>query len=182
MAVVRDLKPEAVSLALRELCPDDAAERDAGDFFAWLVAERVWPQYILYSADDVRRFDALRRKGLFADDRPFCLFVLGRYAEGLVGDVSELHEMLAAADCSEFPWAVCCFGPNENSAMLVAASQGGHVRIGFENNLQLADGTLAEDNAALIDQFTAGLTTRRPATADEIRQIFFSRHEIYDGT
>lgn len=169
MAVVRELRPEAVSLGLIELCPDEGAESESAAFFAWLVGEGIWPQYILYSADDVRRFDEMRRRGVFADDRPFCLFVLGRYSESLEGAPEELDAMLGAVDCAAFPWAVCCFGRRENDAMLEATGKGGHVRLGFENNLLLCDGTKARDNAALIRQFRESATGRLPATADDIR-------------
>lgn len=174
MAAVRELRPEAVSLALRELCPDAAAETEAAEFFAWLGRERIWPQYILYSAADVRRFDALRRRGIFADDRPSCLLVLGRYAANLEGRPDELAVLLDAADCREFPWAACCFGRHENEAVLSAAAAGGHVRIGFENNLVLCDGTPARDNAQLIAQFreAAAHLRRKPVGADEIRAIW----------
>ena len=67
---------------------------------------------------------------------------------------------------------MCCFGENENAAALYAASHDGHVRLGFENNVMLPDGSEAYDNAALIAAFHAsrGDTTRSPATADEIRE------------
>lgn len=172
MAMVRDLCPEAVSLALAELCPDDSRLADAAGFFAWLVKEQIWPQYILYSVDDVRRFDALRKQGIFAHDQPDCLLVLGRYSSGLTGQVSELTAMLSAVDCNQFPWSVCCFGNNEQQAALSALDSGGHVRLGFENNVLLADGTPASDNAALINQFTAAAakSQRTPASADEVRE------------
>jgi uncharacterized protein (DUF849 family) len=101
------------------------------------------------------------------------LFVLGSYASATPGRVEDLDRLLAAADASRFPWAVCCFGPNEHAVMQAALGRGGHVRIGFENNLVLADGSEAADNAALIRQFTATLAkhSRRPAAAAEIRQI-----------
>jgi uncharacterized protein (DUF849 family) len=69
---------------------------------------------------------------------------------------------------------VCCFGPRENEAARNALEKGGHVRLGFENNLRLADGSHAPDNAALIAQFTATLggSKRQPATADEVREEF----------
>ena len=171
MAMVRTLRPEAVSLALRELCPDDKAEIQAAAFFDWLRKENIWPQYILYSDDDVRRFDAMRRRGIFADEHPFCLFVMGRYSDALEGSMSELEAMLDTTDCSQFPWSVCCFGKRENEAMLEATGAGGHVRIGFENNLSLIDGSIARDNAQLIEQYrlSAAASGRRPATADEIR-------------
>ena len=85
MAAVRALRPEAVSLSLRELCPDEAAEAEAAAFFAWLRGESIWPQYILYSPGDLTRFEQLRRRGLFAEERPSCLFVAGRYTEQLTG-------------------------------------------------------------------------------------------------
>lgn len=176
MAMVRALRPEAVSLALRELCPDDKAELGAAAFFSWLLKEKIWPQYILYSADEVQRFDSLRRRGVFTEERPFCLLVLGRYTDRLEGQVAELEAMLAAADCTEFPWAVCCFGQQEQAAMLAATAAGGHVRTGFENNLYLPDGSIARDNAQLVRQFRVSATSlgRIPATADDIRNEWMS--------
>ena len=170
-AMVKTLRPEAVSLALRELCPDDKAEVQAAAFFKWLRKEKIWPQYILYSDDEVRRFDAMRQRGIFAEEHPFCLFVMGRYSDALEGSMSELEAMLDATDCSQFPWSVCCFGKRENEAMLESTRAGGHVRIGFENNLSLIDGSIARDNAQLIEQYRLSATAsgRRPATADEIR-------------
>jgi uncharacterized protein (DUF849 family) len=174
MAVVRELRPEAVSLALRELCPDDDFEPAAAGFFQWLERERIWPQYILYSLDDLQRFEHLRRRGVFAADHPSCLLVLGRYAEQQIGNPAELDNLLASVDCRAFPWSVCCFGPHEQQAMLAALAKGGHARLGFENNLLLADGTVAADNAALVRQFTvaAEASGRQPASADEVRGAF----------
>ena len=173
MQLVRELRPEAVSLALRELCPDEAAEPVAGAFFEWLVSERIWPQYILYSVQDLQRFEQLRRKGLFADDYPYLMLVLGQYERGQDGKVSDLVELLdtgVATGCC--PWSVCCFGKNENAVALHAASAGGHVRLGFENNVMLLDGSVARDNTALIAQFheSRGSRARQAATADEIRE------------
>lgn len=177
MATVRAVKPEAVSIALRELCPDDAAEKDASGFFHWLVRERIWSQYIVYSPEELARFDRLRRLGLFGEEHPFCLLVLGRYADGQRGDPEELHRMLHAVDCNGFPWAACCFGPREHEAMTVALEQGGHARLGFENNLLLADGRPARDNAELVSQFVTSVqaSTRTLASADDIRGELLGR-------
>ena len=174
MALVQELRPEAVSLALRELCPDEPAEARAARFFGGLTKAGTWPQYIVYSAAELVRFDELRRRGVFGEEHPFCLLVLGRYSESLEGHPDELDEMLAAVDRRQFPWAVCCFGKHENTAMTMATERGGHVRIGFENNLLLADGSVASDNAALIRQFLDSIADglRRPATADDIRETW----------
>lgn len=172
MSIVRELKPEAVSLALNELCPDEGLAA-ANRFFTWLRKEGIWPQYILYSPHELRRFDALRRRGVFGEERPFCLFVLGSYANQLDGTTADINDMLAAVDCAQFPWAACCFGRNEQLVMSVALDQGGHVRLGFENNLWLPDGRQAKDNADLVKGFLASSSDhrRKPATAHELREV-----------
>jgi len=150
MELVRALRPEAVSLALRELCPDSSSEAEAGEFFRELVETGSWPQYILYSPAEAARFERLRQAGFFGTTAPFALFVLGRYSKSLRGDPAQLADFLATFEAGAFPWAVCCFGPAEAEAARLAASLGGHVRIGFENNQALPDGTLARDNAQLV--------------------------------
>ena len=174
MAVVKALRPEAVSLSLREICPDEAAEVVAAEFFHWLVKENIWPQFILYTPDDLIRFDEMRKKGVFGLENPFSLFVLGHYENNKAGKRSDLDAFLEAVDCAGFPWAVCCFGSKENDAMLAATGLGGHVRIGFENNLCMADGCIAKNNAELIAQYTSSseVLGRKPASAGEIREAF----------
>jgi 3-keto-5-aminohexanoate cleavage enzyme len=179
IALVKELRPDAVSLALREICPTGTDERTAANFFAWMRGESIWPQYILYSVEDVLRFDDMRLRGVFADDAPFVMFVLGEYANAVPGTVAGLDCMLAATDPAAYPWAVCCFGGRENEVMLAASARGGHVRLGFENNLHLPDGAIAPDNAALIRRFVADndASQRRPANAAEVRAGFLATPE-----
>ena len=158
MTVVRQLHPEAVSLALSELIPDLAAAGDAAAFLHWLMRERIAPQYILYTPNDVARFHALHRRGVIPQRRPFALFVLGRYLRpSSAAELwpRDLLPYLKAHDAA-CPWAVCAFGPSESACVLTAAGLGGHVRVGFENNLWLVDGRLAASNADLVEQVAAG--------------------------
>ncbi len=172
MAMVRQLRPEAVSLALKELIPDPADESSAEKFFAWLGKEGIAPQFILYSAEEVSYFHELRRRAVVPGDRPFVLFVLGRYSRGQQSDPRDLLPFLAAHD-PECPWAVCAFGRLEAVCTMTAIGLHGHTRVGFENNLFLSDGTLAPDNAALVAQniAAASLLGREVADADQARKL-----------
>ena len=172
MAVVRELRPEAVSLALKELCPDAESETTAAKFFAWLDEHDVMPQYILYSADDVKRFTDLRQRGVIPDARPFVLLVLGRYSDSLTGDPGEIAGCIEGLQ-QDVTWMVCCFGETEHDAVVAHDRRRGHARVGFENNLALPGGDIAPDNAALVRVAakTGTDSGRRVADADDVRQM-----------
>lgn len=172
MAAMRALKPEAVSLAVRELRPDAAHEREFGKFLEWLAKERILPQFILYSAEDVLQFRELHQRGLIPFEKPWQLFVLGRYTPGQVSQPTDLLAFLQVAEL-RWPWSVCAFGAREHACGLTAACLDGHVRVGFENNLQLADGGTAPDNAALIAQIAIGaqMLNRPLADAHRAREL-----------
>jgi len=45
-------------------------------------------------------------------------------------------------------WSACALGRNEIPMSAVAMTLGGHVRVGFEDNIFLACGVLTKSNAA----------------------------------
>ncbi len=165
MAMVRALRPEAVSLAVREIVPDGAREPEAAAFLAWLSGERILPQYVLYSAEEVTRYHDLCDRGVIPGERNFLLFVLGRYSAARTSQPRDLLPFVDALD-DDSPWAVCAFGLREGACAMTAAALGGHVRVGFENNLWLSDGSLAPDNAALVAQAAAGAAVLGRPLAD----------------
>lgn len=171
MAMVRDLKPEAVSLAIREILPDGAPETPVKEFLSWVDGEGIAPQFILYSAEEVRRFESLYERGIIPEGRQFLLYVLGRYKEGQRSEPVDLLPFLGAAG-QDHSWALCAFGPREGACAMTAAALGGHVRVGFENNLWMPNGELAQDNSSLVRVVAdAARNLGRPlATAAEIRK------------
>ncbi|WP_420995326.1 3-keto-5-aminohexanoate cleavage protein [Cupriavidus sp. 30B13] len=173
IAMVRELRPEAVSIGLREIAVPDIAEAGLADFLAWLARERVMTQIILYDAADVQRWQALRARGLVPPGAWSLLFVLGRYAAGQVSSPRDLLPFLQVFD-GTLPWAICAFGREENACVTTAAAFGGHVRVGFENNLKLRDGSTAPGNAALVGQAAEGARTlgRPLASAAQARAIY----------
>ena len=172
MALVRAIRPEAASVALRELVPDPAGEQAAAAFFAWCHRERIWLQHILYDAGDVSRLRDLVARGVVPEPAPSVLYVLGRYSRDQRSAPEDLLPLLAAADPA-WPWMTCAFGTRELDCALTTALLGGHVRIGFENNRSTADGRPATSNQAQIRAAATALAalSRRPASAAELRTI-----------
>jgi 3-keto-5-aminohexanoate cleavage enzyme len=169
MAVVQAVRPEAVSLALRELVPDPAHEKDFAAFLQWLRQERVVPQVILYSPEEVLRFAGLRQRGLIPWDSIPVLFVLGSYAGEHASMPADLLPFLGSGMPRFDHWMVCAFGRHEGACVTAAALLGGHVRVGFENNLHQADGRLAPDNATQVQAVARVVQGSGASLADAAR-------------
>ena len=172
MALVRELKPESVSIALREIIRDASAESTVAEFLAWLVSARIIPQFILYSAADIHRFQDYCRRGIVPPCPHWLLFVLGRYTADRTSNPLELLEFLAVHYKTP-AWAVCAFGRREHACASAAAVLGGHVRVGFENNVYLKDGGPAIQNADLVAQVAEGAAAlgRPLADANAVREM-----------
>lgn len=166
MAVVRAVRPEAVSLALRELAPDEASEPAFAEFLSWLRQENIVPQIILYAPDEAVRLEAMRRRGLVPFENIPVLYVLGRYTVGQTSSPADLLPFLAPGQPSFSHWMLCAFGRHERACVVAGALLGGHVRIGFENNLTLPDGSMAPSNAVQIDGAAQALKACGSSLAD----------------
>jgi uncharacterized protein (DUF849 family) len=150
-AVVKAVMPSMVSVALREMAPDsDTAE--ASRFYHWAHEAGISVQHILYAADDVARLAQFAGDGVIPRNNLQLLFVLGRYAKDQESDPADLEPFLAELHVSdiEADWAICAFGRSETAALAAAIRQGGKARVGFENSLWNADGSLAVDNAERV--------------------------------
>ena len=82
MEAVRAVRPEAVSLALRELAPDDRHKGEFAAFLDWAYAENIAPQIILYDRNDLDRLIGWVADSTLDPSRLSVLYVLGRYSTG----------------------------------------------------------------------------------------------------
>ncbi|ULJ72266.1 3-keto-5-aminohexanoate cleavage protein [Rhizobium gallicum] len=157
ISVLKAVRPEAASLALRELVPDDAAEPAFAEALAWMKREHVLPQIILYEPAEAVLLAGMVRRGLVPWADIPVLYVLGRYTVTQTSQPADLLPFLEP-DAPRFAhWSVCAFGRHEAACVSAATLLGGHVRVGLENNLHMPDGNLASSNAALVAVVTTSL-------------------------
>lgn len=145
---MKRLAPHCLSCGLREVFGDGKDYSAGHEFITELHRTGVLLQYILYSPADVVWYETLCADGVIPGKNHLLLFVLGRYDQG-TGSDCQLDNYVASLKRKR-PWMVCGFGQLEHDLVAQAAERGGHVRVGFENNLSLADGSLAPDNATLV--------------------------------
>lgn len=173
MGLVRELRPEAVSLAIGEIFPNPTFETAAAEFLDWLKTEGIFAQFIVFDVSQVRLLVRLMHRGIVPHSDPCVLFVLGRYTPSRQSAPTDLDPLLAVSPVRQ-GWFLCAFGKHELACMDRALSRGGHARVGFENNLYRPDGTRAASNAELVGLAAtrARHRGRSPANADQARELF----------
>lgn len=149
MAAVDAVQPEAVSIAVRELLADPDMLPEACAFLGHLGRAGTAVQFIVYDPADLLRLVSLHAPGGSLHGCPEVLFVLGSYASRRAGHPRDLLPMLGVLP-PHWNWSACAFGPTEQACLSAAATLGGGVRLGFENNVHLPDGSPAPDNAVQV--------------------------------
>ncbi|MBQ8105308.1 MAG: 3-keto-5-aminohexanoate cleavage protein [Afipia sp.] len=161
IAVVRAVRPEAVSIATKELIPDASAEAAAADLYRWAHEQKIAVQHIVYAANEFDHLLDLMKRGIIPGRRHSVIFPLGRYAVAQESDPAELAPFVAKVrdngGTERFDWWVCAFGASETASLVAAAAMGGHCRIGFENSFMNADGSRADSNAERVQDLQAAL-------------------------
>jgi 3-keto-5-aminohexanoate cleavage enzyme len=174
MSVIRAVRPEAVSLALRELMPDRLGEKAFADLLLWMKAECVVPQIILYSPEEAVRLSDLRKRGLIPWTDIPVLYVLGRYTVEQTSKPTDLLSFIAPDMPIFLDWSVCAFGRHEAACVTAGALLGGNIRVGFENNLLMPDGRPAESNGSLVSAARNAIESvgLKHASADDLRKAW----------
>ena len=152
-AVALESGASLVSIALREMVQgtEDAV---AKAFYLECHSQEVFVQHILYDAADFDLLARLLPDELIDDPALQLIFVLGRYSnkqDSAPDDLTPFLERKKAMGLMP-DWAVCAFGRGETDCLCEAHRRGGKLRVGFENSLWNADGSLAQDNAERVRQ------------------------------
>lgn len=108
------------------------------------------------------------KKGIIAKPMHFD-FVLGVQLAATVPNLAFIASSIPAGST----WTAAGLGRHQFSVAAATIVMGGHVRVGFEDNLYLEKGRLAKSNGELVEKVVtlAKLLGREVATPDEAREI-----------
>lgn len=129
------------------------------------------PELEVYDIGHVYNVLLLRKQGIFEEPLHF-QFVFG-VAGGIGLTPSSFAHFLEVLP-KDASWSVCGVGPNSFKGAFMSAANGGHVRVGLEDNIYLSGKTLTKDNAELVKKAVEiiQLTGREPATPEEARILW----------
>lgn len=169
-----ELKPEMASLNVGSInFGNEVFEnlpKDVEALAKKMLELKIKPEIEVYDLGMLEHGVSLVRAGVIASPAHF-QFVLGtKY--GISGAPENLFSMKAKlpAGCT---FAVAGIGRNQLQLAPLAIVSGGHLRVGFEDNLYFSKGVLAKSNAQLVRRVKelSSLLEREVATTSESRKI-----------
>ncbi len=168
------LRPEVCSLDLNTMFSNGSAvintPQAVTEMAAMISAAGAKPELEVFDSGDIHLANDLLRKGVLQSP-PFFQIVMGvKY--GASASPATLAYMTSLLP-DDAVWSA--FGISAMEFPMVAQSylMGGHVRVGFEDNVYISKRRLARDNAELVEKAARIVTDLggEIATPDEARQI-----------
>ncbi|MGQ9599417.1 MAG: 3-keto-5-aminohexanoate cleavage protein [Anaerolineae bacterium] len=141
------------------------------ELFARTMQElRVKPELEIFDAGMVANALQLRKLGLITEPLHFNL-VLG-VPGGLPASARNLVYLVDSLPFGS-TWSVAGIGRTQTAMAMIAMAMGGHVRVGFEDNVYYRRGELAQSNAQLVARIArlAAELGRPVATPHQARQM-----------
>jgi len=136
----------------------------------FMVEAGVKPEHEVYDTGMINACRQLAEKKIVPEPLHIQFVMVGR-----TGFLPTPKALLYSLDQipSSWTWSVCALGRNEIPMAAVAMTMGGHVRVGFEDNIFLRQGVLAKSNAELVRKAAniARELDRPIASPDEARAI-----------
>ena len=169
-----DLKPEMATLTLGTCnFGDDVFENSLPTIRTILERIRrygVVPELEIFDDGMLATADFLFAKGLLTPPAHFD-FVLG--VPGAAAATPENLTHFARSIPHGCTWTVAGIGRRQTAMATMAIAMGGHVRVGFEDNIYYRKGELADSNARFVERVVriAREVGREPATIDEAHAI-----------
>jgi len=157
------------------------AEHPTGDIFlntvkmierwcSYMVENGIKPEHEIYDTGMINVCKMLNDKNIVPGPLHVQFVMVGR--TGFLPNPRMLQYSVDQIP-DDWTWSVCALGRNEIPMAAVGMVMGGHVRVGFEDNIYLRRGVLAESNAHLVRKVVnISKELERPiASPDEARKI-----------
>ena len=140
------------------------------DFGEKMIARNIKPEVEVFDKGMIDMAIRLNKKGYIKSPMHFD-FVMGVNG-GISGEARDLVFMAGSIPAGS-TWTVAGVGRFEIPMVTMGILMGGHVRVGFEDNVYLSKGVLAKSNAELVEKVVriAKELGREIATPDEAREI-----------
>lgn len=140
------------------------------EFGTKMIERGIKPELECFDKSMIEMAIRLQKKGFIKTPMHFS-FVMGVNG-GIGGDIRDFTFLRGSIPCGS-TYTVAGIGRHEFTLATLAIIDGGHVRVGFEDNIAISKGVLAKSNGELVEKVVriAKEFGREIATPDEAREI-----------
>jgi 3-keto-5-aminohexanoate cleavage enzyme len=140
------------------------------DFAKAMKEAGTKPELEVYDLGGIYNTLFVRHQGIFVEPMHF-QFVWGVLG-GCALDLANFNRFMELIP-DDATWSSCGVGPAQFRGAFIAAAEGGHIRVGLEDNVTISKGVLAKGSYEQVEKAVkiVQLADREPATPDETRQI-----------
>jgi len=169
-----ELRPEMATLSMGSVNFGSSVflnePTDMETFLRAMQVHGVKPEFEIFDSGMLEALRRWVRRGLVSGP-VHCDFVLG--VPGAMPATPESLMFLRSQLPPDSTWTVAGIGAAQLTLGTMAVALGGHVRVGFEDNVYFRKGELAGSNAQLVERMAAiaRLLDREPATPAQARHI-----------
>jgi 3-keto-5-aminohexanoate cleavage enzyme len=170
-----DLKPDMASLNIGTMNFGDEVfwnhPKDVVALAAKMQRLGVMPELEIYEAGMLESALRMAKQGVLREPLHF-QFVLG-VPGGMSGDPRNLIHLVNMLPSEDLHWGVAGIGRFQLPLAVQALVMGGHVRVGFEDNIYYSKGVVSKSNAQLVERVAriAGELGREIASTDVARKL-----------
>ncbi len=128
------------------------------------------PELEVYDVGGIYNTLFVRPQGIFVEPMHY------QFVWGVLGgcwlDLANFNRFMQLIP-EDATWSTCGVGPAQFRGAFHAAVEGGHIRVGLEDNVTVSKGVLAKGSYEQVEKAAKiiALAEREPATPDEARQI-----------
>ena len=150
--IALNVKPQSVSVALREMERENETLKTLAHFYHQLHEKDIHVQHILYTPNEIKKLADFVKQNVIPKYNLSILFVLGKYEKQQCAKPQDILPFLRQLKIfnDHIDWSVCAFGKKESECLIHAVGKGGKIRIGFENNFINHNGIISTDNAERV--------------------------------
>lgn len=152
-------------------------ENDIIYFANRLYGKNIYPELECFEKGHIDMVMRLHKKGIIKAPMHFS-FVLG-VVGGMTGEARDFHFMRESIP-KDATYSVVGIGKYEFPLAELAIKDGGHVRVGLEDNIYLEKGVLAEGNHALVEKVVAMASQHGRAIASPKKAREILKMEAFD--
>ena len=151
--LIYNVDTPGISIGIKEMIPSGNPTDEDIKVYNYLVEKKTKIQHICYFPEELEILSKLIKVAELPNENTWCMFTIGHYT-GRKSDPNLIPMFLDSKKKNQIngDWAICAFSVEEKECIKKAISLNGNIRVGFENSINMFDGSVALNNESKVKE------------------------------